>query len=419
MTRYLLLILSFIGYIPLLLSQTLVTKSFSPNIQTVQTYANGDQGSFPIISLDNNQYINLDFDILSVDEYNHLGYRIIHCDADWKRSSGLSDIDFLDGFNNNLIDDYSASVNTTVDYVHFSLTIPNRDVNLKLSGNYIIEIYDENNPNNVLLQTGFAVVDTKALVGIGVSSQTGIDTNKKHQQLALTINPNVSVKDPINDLKIYVRQNNRMDNQRTNLKPSMISPNKIEYKYLNDLIFEAGNEYRRFETASYRYNGMNVDHIEYNKPFYTMDIVPDDVRNGKTYSYDQGQNGKFYVRNTEGDNNNIDADYFITHFTLAMDEPINENIYINGDFTYGIFDDRYKMVYDYDSRAYHLSLLLKQGLYNYQYLTQKGNSYSTNDIEGNYYQTNNQYLVMVYYRPSGQRYDSLIGYQYISSSNKF
>lgn len=370
------------------------------------------------MKLNEGEFIHIGFDRISENSFNRLRYRIIHCDADWKISRDISEIDYLDGFNDNLIEDYATSINTTVDYTHFNLDIPNRDVSLKLSGNYVVQVYEENDPDNILLNACFSVIESKLNVAVTVSSNTDIDTNKSHQQVSFSlIHPGMNIRDPFNDLKIFVRQNDRLDNERRVAKPSQVAANKLTYDHIRNLIFEAGNEYRRFETSSYRYNGMNVGHIEYNRPNYSMYIEPDRMRLSG-YRYDQDQNGKFIIRSADVTNFDTEADYFITHFSIPMDEPLLESVYINGNFTDNSFTDKYKLEYDHLFKGYHVPLLLKQGLYNYQYLTKTANGYSTSAIEGNYFEAENEYSVLVYYRPAGQRYDSLIGYTNLQSRKK-
>ena len=399
-------------------AQLYMTTAVSEDINTIQVNAMGRWGSDPVIKLGNREYITLSFDRLGEFSPNRLRYNIYHCDAYWQKSKNISEVDFLDGFNNNEIRDYDFSVNTTIDYTHFTLNIPNKDVKLKLSGNYLLEVYEEEDPDIILLRACFSVIDNKTEIGARASSITDIDANKSHQQLSFTVNHKFNINNPSEEIIAVVRQNNRLDNQRIITNPDFIGGNRIGYERNKNLIFEAGNEYRRFETASRRYNGLNISHIEFQNPYYYMEIKEDAIRARKSYSYDQDQNGRFAVRNTEATNPNTEADYFYTQFTLTINEPSNENIYINGEFTNNSFSDKYKMQYDSDNNVYHLTLLLKQGLYNYHYLTPLGKLFTASGIEGNYHQTENEYNIYIYYKPFGQRYDALIGMTKIQSRAK-
>lgn len=417
--RYLFLALS-IFMCSLVYAQPYYTKAISPEIYTIQVNPDGDWSLNPVIRLNSGSRMHISFDRISEENsFNRLRYKVIHCDAYWNESQSLTESDYIDGFNDNLIDDYKPSRNTTVEYTHFGFDIPNDDMGLKLSGNYTVMVYEDGYPDDILLTACFSVLDSQVSIGTTVSSNTDIDTNRSHQQLSFSIlHQNVNIRDPYTDLKVFAWQNNRLDTERQKLKPTYITPGKLIYEHNRELIFEAGNEYRRFETSSHRYNGMNVGHIKYDRPTYSMYIVPDKIRAGRTYLYDQDQNGRFIIRTNESDYSETEADYFTTIFTIPTDSPILEDIFINGNFTANNFSDKYMMVYDREKKEYRLSLLLKQGLYNYQYLTKAGNSYSTAKIEGNYYEAENEYQIFVYHRPSGQRYDSLIGVQNIQSRKK-
>lgn len=393
-------------------AQVYRTTPLSSDIHTIQVNRNGEWNLNPVMTLGGNDNIIISFDRISEYSFSALRYRVYHCDAIWKRSTGISEIDYLEGFNDNPIYNYGPSINTTVEYTHFDLTIPNRDMSLKLSGNYVVEVYNEDDPDTTLLTACFSVVEPLVSVAATVTANTDIDTNKSHQQVAFNIlHQGMNIRDPFTEIVAFVQQNNRLDNERLITKPTYISPGKLVYEHNKDLIFEAGNEYRRFETSSYRYTGMNVKSIEYKRPDYIMNLETGRVRADRSYSYDQDLDGRFIIRNVDSNSPGTEADYFITNFTLAVDQPIPENIYVNGEFSYNTFNEKYRLKYNEQDKAYHLSLLLKQGMYSYLYLTQVGDRYSPGNIEGNYFQTENEYSIYVYYRPTGQRYDSLIGVQ--------
>lgn len=396
------------------ISQTYKTQSLSEDVHTVQVNEKGNWASLPVVNLHADSYINVNFDILGQDSFRSLRYRIVNCDAAWNKSN-LLDIEYIDGFNDLDIDDYAQSVNTTVDYTNYNLKIPNDRQRLKLSGNYAVEVYDEEDPDKVLLTACFSVLDSKIKIDGGFSSNTDMDVNKEHQQVSFTINTSsLQIRDPFSDLKIIVRQNNRIDNQRTGIKPTYIQGDKLIYEHNRDLIFEAGNEYRRFESVSYRYNGLNVESTTFIRPFYVTDILLDKVRAAKRYIYDQDQDGRYLIRNAEANDADTEADYFNTCFRLDMPEPLLEPVYINGSFTNNTFEEKYRMKYDIANKVYTATVLLKQGAYNYQYLTREGTTYSPAKTEGNYFETQNEYAVYVYYRPVGFLSDQLIGLLLIS-----
>ena len=253
-------------------------------------------------------------------------------------------------------------------------------------------------------------------VSAQVSSDTEIDRNKTHQQVSFSIQyKGYPIRNPQNEVKVHVLQDNRTDNWVTNLHPSYIGPDQLRYEHNRALIFPAGNEYRRFEMVSTRYASQGVESIRYHAPYYHVTLRPDEPRL-LNYSYDQDQNGRFVIRYDEAVDNTTEADYFFVHFSLLWENPLTEgNFYLQGAFTYDNFNEESRLKYNAEAHAYECTQLLKQGAYNYQYLyvapgTTVG---STAQAEGNFYETENEYLILVYHRPFGERYDRLIGMQQV------
>ena len=156
---------------------------------------------------------------------------------------------------------------------------------------------------------------------------------------------------------------------------------------------------------------MNVESIHFYSPYFHETLYLDELRSWKSYLYDEDQNGKFYIRSNDASNYDIESDYVFVHFTLSCDRPFLEDIYILSEAFNNLLDERSKMSYNYENKCYEKAVLLKQGLYNYLYVSKKDNKATTGLVEGNYYQTENEYMILVYYRPPGGRYDKLIGMQ--------
>ena len=404
-------IISFSVFFPAKGAIVYQTKALHPSIQTIRTRV-FDKAYFPpVIRLDNDDQRIVSFDKFA-EESEYLEYKIVHCNANWTPSD-LSVMEYLDGFNQNRVEEGELSFNTFRHYVHYTITLPNESVRFKVSGNYVLIVFPENQPEKPLLQVCFSVFENRVTVPISITSRTDIDYNKSHQQLEFSIlHPNYNIRNPQIDLKIYISQNNRLDNQTQINHPLYVKSNELVYAHNPNLIFEAGNEYRRFEMVSTRYAGINVESIQYFDPYYHVDLFPDRLRNQGNYVFDQTQYGHFTIRQSDADNSDVEADYFIVHFTLDYDNAlIPGTIYIDGEFTNGQFNDQNKMVYNFETKQYEKALYLKQGSYNYQYLfiphgTTKG---TPANIEGNFYETKNEYLVKVYHRVPGERYDRLIG----------
>lgn len=197
----------------------------------------------------------------------------------------------------------------------------------------------------------------------------------------------------------------------TNIQPLRITNDKIIYEFNRDLIFKAGNEYRRIEFLSNKYNGMGVQRIQYHRPFYHVDLFPDRLRSNKPYLYDQDQNGHFVIRSSQAEDPDTEADYYIVHFALESDLLENGNVYLLGNIFNNVPNENSKMEYNEDAKQYEKSVLMKQGTYNYQYMFVRDGEQNgdTSPIEGNFSQSSNEYRIMVYHRPFGAKYDQLVG----------
>ena len=177
-----------------------------------------------------------------------------------------------------------------------------------------------------------------------------------------------------------------------------------------ELVFRAGNEYRRFETVRTDYPGMNVDSVKFGENNWHAWLMQDESRVEKDYNFDITQHGRFKIDEYSADDPDLGADYVTVHFTLDIPEVIGADVYIDGDFALHQFNDFNKMRFDHDRGLYTAEIPLKQGSYNYQYvIASKNKSADPSPIEGDKYETGNEYLVCVYLRKPGSRADRLIG----------
>lgn len=385
-----------------------------PEIKTVQVIVNDDWTLPPIVNLNSDDFLRISFDELT-HEYHRYIYKITHCNADWT-PSGLDEIEYLNGFNNNPIDYYKNSFNTTMLYTHYEFHIPNNDVQVIISGNYIVTVYnDDDDQETPAFKACFSVLEKQVGVSATVSSNTDIDTNASHQQVSFTVNyGGYSINNPPSEVKVQVLQNQRWDNRVTDIMPTYQFPGQLQYVHNQALIFDAGNEYRRFEITDVHYATQGVDKIQYFAPYYHATLYPDEAR--KNYSFDVDQNGRYYIRYNLAEDNETEADYLFVHFALDWEEPlVNGDFYLQGEFTNDRFDSSSKLTYNKEDHAYEAVQLLKQGAYNYMYLyvPQGSTVGQTGPAAGNFYETENEYSVLIYHRPFGGRYDKLIGMQMV------
>lgn len=410
MVKYLFAALLFLVGTLSLSAQTSDTRQriYHPAFKSLQVEVEGRRMMPPVISLNSDDRILISFDEIA-DERRYMRYELIHCDASW-RPEGLVDSEFLDGFNQGDVDDFDYSRATTIHYVNYRIAIPNAQMRPLISGNYLVRVYPEDDPETTLLTARFSISEDSMTISGDVSSRTDIDTNDSHQQLAVIVDAgDAPIDDIYSDIRLVIEQNGRNDNSIAITRPLRAVGKKAIFEHLRPLIFNAGNEYRRMEIVSVNYPGMHVESIDRIEPYYHFTLATDTPRKNEMYLYDQTQHGRFTIREYDSDRSDTEADYALVDFTLEIDELHGFDVYIDGDFTQRSFDDSSKMSYNRTTGRYEKRLLLKQGAYNYQYLAvaQRQNTGLTSAIEGDKYPTVNEYVVRAYYRPRGTRYDRL------------
>lgn len=380
----------------------------SDKIASLQVVAGDDWLSPPVIVLGEDERINIAFDDLT-HEYHRYVYKLEHCEADWTVSKELFQSDYCDGFaDGNTIDNITESINTNVQYSHYTFQIPNEKCKLKIGGNYRVTIYDENSGDNVA-SACFMVVEPRMSLQMAATTNTDIDTNGTHQQVEILLNyGDLKITNPRQEIKTIVTQNGRWDNAVINAEPQFFMPKGLKWQHSRSLIFDGGNEYRKFEALNVSHTTMGLESVNWDGNNYHAYVWTDEPR--PNYVYDEDANGAFYIRNSDNVENNYTSEYVYVHFRLKSPRQ-NGNIYINGAWTNNQFSPQYKMEYNEQSQCYENVVKLKQGYYSYQYLLETADDkYSPLPSEGNFYQTENIYRCMVYYRGMGQRTDRLMGY---------
>lgn len=386
---------------------------FDNNVRSLKVCLASNMYVPPVLMMNSDDRLLVNFDYLDYDVH-YLRYSVTHCNADWQPSL-LVESEYVSGFNYADIDDYAPSEATYVHYYNYQFTLPNGDMEFLVSGNYLLSVYEQDDPSKILFQTRFSVCEGKVSVFPQVTSRTDIEYNNRFQQVSFDIRykPN-QIKDPYSEFTCIVSQNSRDDNAVVVNRPTMVGVDHVTYEHNRDLIFAAGNEFRRFETVNAHNINMGVQSIRYYEPMYHAVLMVDEPRNELQYLYDKTQYGRFTIRNAEAFGENaLQADYMITHFSLNTLGKLNGgNVWLYGEFLEGYPASQAMMNYDASSGCYTADLLLKQGAYNYMYLwVPDGTTVGqTSLIEGDHYETVNEYLVKVYDRPTGERYDRFVGY---------
>jgi hypothetical protein len=402
----------------LLLPLTIAAKSkvLDPQIKSLQVVVNQDWLSPAVMRLRTDDVLHVSFDELS-HEYHRYTYRVEHCEADWTPSTSLFESDWLEGFNGNPIDDYDPSVNTTVAYTHYQFQIPNDRMRLRLSGNYRIHIYDNEGDEREVITADFCVTEQSMPLAFSLTTNTDIDTNVSHQQVSLALNFGVErVTDPANQLRVVVMQNGREDNMKVNPKPTILNSNGAEWKHSRELIFDAGNEYRKYEVLDVSHPTMGIDHIHWNGEAYEVYPFIDEPR--PHYLYDEDANGSFFIRNSDNWQIETTCEYVWVVYRMKCPELLAGKMMIDGWWATDANPETYEMTYDANAGMYTARILQKQGYYSYQYLWQKPDgSKQYAPSEGSFYQTENRYQVLVYYRGINDNYWRLTAFRLYSSGS--
>ncbi|MCA1756748.1 MAG: DUF5103 domain-containing protein [Bacteroidales bacterium] len=398
-----------------------IREEFSrDDIKSIKLHRTEWNLSYPIITLSSGDKLVLRFDQLG-DRIETWQYSFIHCDSEWNES-GLFATDYLDGFTENNIEDYRASFNTTVSYIHYQVSFPNRDISFKISGNYMIIVYPAGEPDNIALARRFMVSESS--VDIDATPQrskltSGYDT---HQQIDFTVNHRgLRLTDPNRTITATIMQNGRYDNARHNLRPDFQGDMQLRFNDLSgESLFPGGSEFRYFDIRSIRYQSEFIRSIEFFDGLYHVYLQPSEDRRGREYFYWQDFNGKYYTAIQEGRDHDTEADYLWVYFTFPSRFPLQEgDLYVIGALTGWRYDDINRMYYNMESHQYELSLLLKQGWYNYLYAVadMEGNPVPGAGFEGDHYETENDYLILIYYRDPSQRHERLLGHRVVNSSS--
>ncbi len=394
---------------------------FDEKIKSVQLFKEGWNLSYPIIRLNSEERLVLNFDLLG-DHIETYYYTFIHCDKDWKGSDIFIN-NYLEGYPENPIEEYKHSFNTTVNYIHYKLIFPNERIRLKLSGNYILTVFTPGEPDKPVISERFIITEDAVGIDINLHRPKMVSGGNSSQQVDFTVNHSgFNIVDPYRNIYAFILQNGRWNNAKRDLKPDFYGNNELKYSSLSDKnIFPGGNEFRYFDIKSIRYQTEYVKKIDYLTGNYHVYLFPSENREFKPYFYWQDFNGKYYIAVQEGRNHETDADYVYVYFTLPSNYLIaGGNIYVSGALNNWDFNRNNLMNYNTESGQYEAVMLLKQGWYNYEYVYIKDGIPDTDAtlFEGSHYETENDYSVIIYYRNPYDRYDRVIGTRTANTLNR-
>lgn len=375
-------------------------KIYSPQVKSLQVVVNQNWQSLPVMKLNSADRLYVGFDELSHDYHRYICH-IERCEADWTTATEMFESDWLNGFNDLIVDDYEHSINTTVPYTHYQLSLPNDQCHLKMSGNYRLHIQEDGTDEDVLT-VEFMVTEQSMQLSMTATTNTDQDTNGRHQQVSMSIGyMNHSVVRPDEQIQTVVMQNGREDNCRRNVRPAFVNQNGQEWSHAMEYIFDAGNEYRKYEVLDPTHPTMGIDYIRWDGDHYQVFPYISEPR--PNYLYDEDADGAFYIRNSDNRENDIISDYVWINYRLKSDPVSDGYIVIDGQWTTEN-SETYRMTYDENAGMYTASILQKQGYYSYQYLWEDNRGTRRPlPSEGNFYPTENRYQAFIYFKEVGGR----------------
>lgn len=403
--------ITFLAICFLIYSSTIaqVTEVGPPNfIKTIIFKSTSQQSQCPIFKL--GEPFKLEFDAINANEEDYY-YKIEHFNFDWTPSQ-LAKSEYLNGYDEQRIRNYENSFNTYQIYSHYKLAIPNqRTRGLKKSGNYIVSVY--NDDDTIIFSRKFMVYQELCPVGVAVKRTREVANIDYKHAIDITINsPNIQLVNPKKTVKVQLIQNNNLNTLKTQEQPIYTTGNKLTYQFDKNDGFFAGNEFLYFENKDIRAANTGVKSIELGSDLYNTYLFTDVDRSTSIYTYNPDVNGLFAITMLDSNNPSIEADYSWVSFSLKKEKlPKNNQIYIVGNFNNYAINNDSRMDFNEEAGIYIKRLLLKQGFYNYNYVVYDANNNEIpGAISGNFYQTENNYKALVYYRPLGSRYDKIIGF---------
>jgi len=409
--------------LPMFAQAQLTDSVYMPSIHGVKLFAQGDQATYPIIALGSTNSLELDFDDFD-DYFKNYNYTFQLCNADWKPVN-LSSLDFIQGFTQNRISTYRQSSGAKAKYIHYQAMLPDRNCVPTKSGNYILKVFQNSDTSKLAFTRRILIYETIVPVAAQITQPFNPELFKTHQKLQFTVDKTkLNVINQPQQLKVVVLQNYRWDNATKILNPTFMRGNVYEYNNEQDLVFPAGKEYRWADLRSYRFLSERIASIDKDATPPTILLRPDLERTQQRFLTYQDLNGFYQIATTDFGNIWWQSDYANTHFVFIPqgNQPYaGKDVYIVGQFTDYKLNDSTKLTYNATSGIYEKTFLLKQGYYTYTYVTKDVNDKSkpaeTALTDGNYWETENEYTILVYFRDISGRHDQLVAVTTINSRN--
>ena len=392
-------------------------KIYSQNIKTVQLFPKGADLAMPILNMNSNETLELHFDDFSNKPKNYY-YTVMQCQSDWSPTS-MNIMEYVEGFTEGNINDYDYSNGTKIPYIHYKLEFPNNDMKINRSGNYVMIVF-ENNKDNPIFIRRFMIAEAKVMIDANVAYTRSLSVRDKLQEVVFRVNyKGFNIDNPQMEIKATVLQNYRWDNAKTEIKPQFVGMNELNFDFNGVLTFpSAGREFRFFDLRSLRFRGQNIRAFDIQDNENDVYLLFERPTEQNKYQMIKDLNGQYYIENLDNPNYNTGADYANVHFNFDFNGKIADgNFYVIGAFNNWTCDENSRMHYDMLDKSYAANILFKQGTYNYMYVYKRDDENTTDQFitEGFYMDTENDYTILLYYTPFGERYDRLIAVKHINS----
>jgi hypothetical protein len=396
---------------------------YMPNIYSAKLFLRGNQLAYPIISPNSNGQLELEFDDLDADVKSYY-YTYQLCSADWKPVQ-ISTFDYIRGFEQNQITDYRYSSIALVRYTHYHIVLPEANTQITLSGNYMLKVYLNNDTSKLAFTKRLLVVQNAVAISAQILPPLNPQYSATHQKLQFTINSkSLSISSPFQQIHVVILQNNRWDNAIYMGNPSFYSGTRFEYNSDDIPVFPGGNQWRWIDLQSFRFQSDRIAKVDYQKNGDVLYAKPDRDRSGQPYYYVTDNNGAYYIQTTDLIDPNWQGDYGRVRFTFVPPDNTpfeGKDLYLLGEFTGYKINEAARMSFNRTSGAYEGSALIKMGIYNYGYVTVDSHDPASvpsfEFTEGNHFETENNYDILVYYRTLGGRTDQLVGIYSLNTMN--
>ncbi|MBN2236593.1 MAG: DUF5103 domain-containing protein [Bacteroidales bacterium] len=398
---------------PLFGQELFEEKIYSANIKTVKLYPENNPLGEAVLFISESDQLILHFDELDSD-YTDYYYSLIHCDAKWQKSDLLPN-EYINGYAEAPIIDYQFSKNTKVPYIHYSLTIPNREMQFRFSGNYLLIVFPNGYPERPIFTKKLYVVDELCTIGGTIQASSNPELRSTSQEIAFSVNiSSLNSRFPDREITTQIQQNGRFDNQINSIKPLQIRDDILDFNLQGMNTFKGLNTFRLFNISSLEYNSEYVYSIDKTQAIDEVELLLCKRRDNSPYKNEPTQFGKFYIDTKTYDDPSTESEYALVEFLLASPQPFADaEVCLLGGFD--LWSLSHKLSYDSSKKAYKTRILLKQGFYSYLFALTNRTTKRTDvsQLEGSYFQTPNNYFIRVYYRAPGTTYDQLVGWQNI------